>query len=171
MEELTTSMHQKNISFVRTGEQPHMQPKPVAGLFISVSDWELQVDLGKQLKFPDHVTATSLRPDMVLLSAALKQVLLMELTVPWEDHIVEANERKQVKYQELLEQCRRTGWKTRCEPWPTLAGHCARSTHCLASLGQPRGKPSSPPWRQCKGPPDCKRSDLWASAAGTQARV
>lgn len=79
--------YQRNITFVRSGEQPHSQPKPAAGLFTSALDWELQVDLGRQLKFPVHIVATALRPDMVLTSATLKHVLLIELTVPWEDCI------------------------------------------------------------------------------------
>ncbi|KAM9850143.1 tectonic-1 [Aulostomus maculatus] len=78
--------------------------------------WELRVDLGKQLKFPEIVATTSLRPDVVLTSATSKQVVLLELTVPWEDHIEEANERKRAKYQELVEECRRNGWRARCEP-------------------------------------------------------
>lgn len=60
--------------------------------------------------------ATVLRPNVVLTSASSKQVLLIESMVPWEDHIKEANEWKWSKYQELLEECRRAGWKARCEP-------------------------------------------------------
>lgn len=48
--------------------------------------------------------ATSVRPDMVLSSASSKQVLLIQLTVPLEDLMVEANERKWSKHQELVEQ-------------------------------------------------------------------
>ena len=79
-------------------------------------DWNLRVDLDKQLKFPDHIATTSLRPDIVLPSVSSRQVLLLELTFPWEDRIEEANERKRSKYQELVEQCQRGGWKARCEP-------------------------------------------------------
>ena len=53
----------------------------------------MRVDLDK---FPDHVTSTSLRPDIVLSSVSSRQVLLIEPTVPLEDRIEEANERKQV---------------------------------------------------------------------------
>ncbi|KAI3365372.1 hypothetical protein L3Q82_010457 [Scortum barcoo] len=41
--------HQRNMNFVKAGEQPHTQPKPAAGLFTSALDWELRVDLGRQL--------------------------------------------------------------------------------------------------------------------------
>ncbi|KAI8507131.1 hypothetical protein Bbelb_155700 [Branchiostoma belcheri] len=40
------------------------------------------------------------------------QVVLLELTVPWEDRMEEANERKRMKYQELASRCREKGWKT-----------------------------------------------------------
>ena len=36
---------------------------------------------------------------------------MLELTVPWEDRIEEAYERKKAKYSDLQEQCREKGWK------------------------------------------------------------
>lgn len=57
---------QKNIIFVNASEQLKSQPKPASGLLSSASDWDLRVDLGRQLKFPDYIMATMLRPDMVL---------------------------------------------------------------------------------------------------------
>ncbi len=35
-----------------------------------------------------------------------------------------------------------------------LAAHCARFTRYLASPGLQKGKPSSPPWRRQREPPD-----------------
>ncbi|KAJ8333464.1 hypothetical protein SKAU_G00414720 [Synaphobranchus kaupii] len=64
---------QRNIAFVRAGEQPQAQSRSAAGMLTSALDWELRVDLGKQLKFPDHIIITLLRPDLVLSSAASKQ--------------------------------------------------------------------------------------------------
>lgn len=42
------------------------------------------VDLEEQLKFPQHIVTSTLRPDVALVSNATKQVVLLELTVPWE---------------------------------------------------------------------------------------
>ena len=70
------------------------------------------VDLGSQLKFPE----SALRPDMVLFSNSTRQVILWELTVPWEGNIEEAHERKLGKYQELVELCRHRGWRASCYP-------------------------------------------------------
>ena len=87
-----------------------------SGLLATARDWEPKVDLGKQLKFPEAVAKTTLRQDIVLTSVASKQVILLELTVPWEDRLEEANERKRAMYSELVEECQNNGWQTRCEP-------------------------------------------------------
>lgn len=63
---------------------------PSATLLWSASDRELQDDLGRELKFQEYVTPMSLTPDTVLTSS--KQLLLVELTVHWEDRMEEANE-------------------------------------------------------------------------------
>lgn len=43
-------------------------------------------------------------------------MIQLELTVPWEDWIVEANEPMRAKYAELVAECRRNGLRVRCEP-------------------------------------------------------
>ncbi len=75
------------ITFIRTGEQPRLAAKTSAGILATASDWQLLVDLEQQLKFPNHIVTTTLRPDVVLLSESTKQVVLLELTVPWEDRL------------------------------------------------------------------------------------
>ncbi|KAF7645521.1 hypothetical protein LDENG_00202680, partial [Lucifuga dentata] len=99
-----------NITFVRAGEKPQAERKVSTGLLALASDWQLKVDLGRQLKFPEHIAKTSLRPDLVLTSVSTKQIVLLELIVPWEDRIEEAHERKKAKYLELVGACRESGW-------------------------------------------------------------
>jgi len=53
---------------------------------------------------------------VVSTSESTKQVVILELTVPWEDRIEEAHERKRAKYAGLSSECQNNGWKTRCEP-------------------------------------------------------
>lgn len=36
---------------------------------------------------------------------AAQQLAMIELTMPWEGHIKEVNDRKCAKYQELVEEC------------------------------------------------------------------
>lgn len=53
---------------------------------------------------------------MIMTSQSSKQLIILELTVPWEENIEEANERKRAKYRELVEECREGGWRTFYEP-------------------------------------------------------
>lgn len=86
------------------------------GLLATAWDWAMTVDLERQLKIPTHITQSKLRPDIIVVSEATKQLILLELTVPWEERIEEAQERKREKYQKLVEDCQRNGWRTRCMP-------------------------------------------------------
>ena len=136
----------------------------------------MRVDLDK---FPDHVTSTSLRPDIVLSSVSSRQVLLIELTVPWEDRIEEANERKRSKYQELVEQCQRGGWKARCEPIEVgcrgFAGRSLCKVYTLLGItGVEKRKAIKSTMEAAERASRwlwIRRSDLWANATGIQARV
>lgn len=38
------------------------------------------------------------------MSDSTKQLIILALTVPWEEHLEEANKRKRAKYQELVEE-------------------------------------------------------------------
>ncbi|KAK0145691.1 hypothetical protein N1851_015413 [Merluccius polli] len=96
-----------SIAFIKAGERPQHRPRQVGGLLTTARDWQLKVDLGRQLKVPHTIAVTTLRPDLVLLSESTRQVVLLELIVPWEDRMEEAFERKRAKYEEL---------KTRCNP-------------------------------------------------------
>ena len=104
------------INFVKAGEKAKPGSREAAGILAMAKDWDLQVDLGKQLRFPERICTTSLRPDMVLTSERSKQVVLIELTVPWEERIEEANSRKRAKYEELAVECRARGWRVKNEP-------------------------------------------------------
>ena len=82
-----------------------------SGILDQAKDWQLKVDLDRKLRFPE-VVPTNLRPDMVLWSTAMKKIVIIELTVPWEERCGEANERKRAKYDELMAECRGKGWQT-----------------------------------------------------------
>lgn len=99
-----------SIQFIREGEKPSSFKKTKKSLLQTAPAWEMRVDLGRRLHFP-QVVQTSLRPDMVLWSEEAKKIILIELTVPWEDGCSEAHERKATKYHELVQQCRDKGWQ------------------------------------------------------------
>ena len=80
-------------------------------------DWECMVDLEGALQFPSDVTLTRPRPDAVILSRAARIVIMGEFTVPWEDNVEEAHERKKEKYEELVMQSEEYGWRAHCYPF------------------------------------------------------
>ncbi len=72
------------------------------GILAIVGDWEMQVDLKRQLKFPDESASTSLRPDIVICSKGTKQIAVIELTVLWEERTEKAHDGKLEKYRSLI---------------------------------------------------------------------
>lgn len=66
------------ITFVKAGVQ---LPRTTAarnpsGILATAQDWQLSVDLVKQLKFPQHIATTTPRPDILLVSEATKNIVL-----------------------------------------------------------------------------------------------
>lgn len=45
----------------------------------------MSVNRGKQLRFPPQITETRLQPDILLVSMNSEEVMMLELTVAWED--------------------------------------------------------------------------------------
>ncbi len=82
-------------SFVREGEKRSTnRSSPDLCPVNPARDWEMRVDLNQRLTFPPEIAATNLRPDLVLWSKSRRHVFIVELTVPWEEAIDEAFERK-----------------------------------------------------------------------------
>lgn len=50
---------------------------------------------------PQHIVSTTLRADSLQGSGITKNIIMMELTVPWENRLGEAHERKRTKYEQL----------------------------------------------------------------------
>lgn len=44
--------------FIKKRKQPEQQPTAALGLLFTTQDWQPKVDLGKQLKFPAHISAS-----------------------------------------------------------------------------------------------------------------
>jgi hypothetical protein len=121
--------------------------KVLRGILSIAKDWQMEVDLKKKLKFPEEITVSKLRPDIVLWSSASKQVVLLELTVLWEERIEESYERKLEKYKPLVDTCKERGWRSWCFPVEVgCSGFPARSLWrafgCLGVTGQARNKAS-----------------------------
>lgn len=124
-----------SIPFLKVGEKPQPLPRTNAGWLSTASDWQLKVDLGNQLKVPEHIIQTRLRRIVLIYSDATKQVIMWELTVPWEEHMEEAHERKLAKYQDMVEDCRGRGWQAHCEPTEVGCRGFAGQLICKALTG------------------------------------
>lgn len=99
------------LQFIRPGTTARRCTGTERSLLSLGGQWQLAADLSRQLKFPLEITMTSLRPDIVLWSATTKVVIMVELTVPWEEHMEAAHEHKKGKYAELAAACSQAGWR------------------------------------------------------------
>ena len=79
-------------------------------------DWQMRVDLHQRLVFPPEIATTTLRPDMVLWSNSCQLAYIIELTVPWEDALEEAFERKKLRYSNLAAEAEDNGWRVKVRP-------------------------------------------------------
>ena len=109
--------HAQKLVFVKEGttpnptrktHKPHRSPYSILG---RATDWQLLVDLKKRLVFPQDIVVTQQRPDMLLLSQSTKTVIIIELTVPWEDRLDISHQLKMQRYQELQEESQNRGWE------------------------------------------------------------
>ncbi|KAI8522085.1 hypothetical protein Bbelb_018390 [Branchiostoma belcheri] len=104
------------IPFVKEGQRATQGVRRSCEGLMRKGEWEMAVDLDKRLVFPRNICETTLRPDIVLWSSVQKTVLVIELTIPWEENIQAAYERKKLKYQELVQQCAENGWRSLLYP-------------------------------------------------------
>ena len=128
------------IKFVKTGTTLASKTSnrgSATGILAMANDWVLLVDLKRQLRFPEDIVPTNLRPDIVIFSKESKVCVIMELTVSWEEQIEETHERKLLKYTELVGKCKDNGWKTWCFPFEIgCRGYPGQSTwRALKMLG------------------------------------
>ena len=90
-------------NFVKDGQTGKKTKAPTTSILDESDCWEMKVDLGRQLVFP-NIIHTAHRPDIVIWSPNDRKLVMVELTVPWETRCEEAYERKMAKYTELQEQ-------------------------------------------------------------------
>ena len=80
--------------------------------------WELAADLkGCERFFPNPTTK---KPDLVIWNEEEKEVHLVELTVPHEDNISSAHERKDNRYEALVGECEEAGVESNAFPSRSL---------------------------------------------------
>lgn len=149
------------IQFIKSGEK-ESRSNQATGILITASDWEIRVDLKKRLQFPGEIVQTTLRPDIVIWSKATKQVIMIELTVPWEERIECANERKRTKYDELKTECERAGWKTWCTPIEVgCRGFLGKSIWTMSKLLGIKGNNRKQLSKQCEQTTERASNWIW----------
>ena len=103
------------ITFVRAGEKSNQKSvKKITRLECLLngsSDWEILIDYDSNPSvFPTYICATDERPDIVIWSKSSKRVIMLELTVPAEENVADAHNRKTIKYDALVSSCLAQGW-------------------------------------------------------------
>ena len=89
-------------------------PRPCKeGLMSDADDWECAADLPDWNQYPEMIRKSGLRPDIVLHSQTAKEIILIELTVPYESRIEAAHLFKTEKYADLAKSLREDGFKTK----------------------------------------------------------
>ena len=79
-------------------------------------DWVVSADLPGWEDYPRIIKETKLRPDIVIHSASTKQIIMVELTVPYESRMEEANTYKRAKYSDLTRELEKSGYSARVMP-------------------------------------------------------
>lgn len=103
--------------FIKPGSTLQASAQMSNTMFTPGKEWQMVVDLRKQLVFPREIMIATLPvlPDIFMWSAWEKRVHIIELTIPWEEH--DSNpQRKHLKHSELAAECQRAGWKARVTP-------------------------------------------------------
>ena len=124
--------------FVKAGQPPGDFKKSQtnkSSLLDGSKSWKIHADLkGMEGHFPVTVAASNRRPDIVIWSEDTKKVFLIELTVPWEEAMDEAHERKLERYALLQEECISNGWRCQVRPVEVgCRGFVGKSTKALLS--------------------------------------
>ena len=99
------------IQFLKKSECPvRKQKNPNMKLLNGASDWKVSADHKTSLQSPVHIIQTEKRLDIEAWSDSKKSVLLIELTVPWEENREEEHERKKNRYETLRANFVEKGW-------------------------------------------------------------
>ncbi|GFO11467.1 reverse transcriptase [Plakobranchus ocellatus] len=79
-------------------------------------DWVVSADLPEWERHPDVIRKTALRPDIVIHSASTQQIIMVELTVPYESRMEENHAFKEGKYLDLTKELKKDGYEAKVMP-------------------------------------------------------
>ena len=136
---LRTIANQRKIYFLREGF-PHLCRKRCQTLrqdiLAEANDWTVAAGLEGMRHYPQVLIESGKRPDLVLVSST-DAIILVELTVPWEDRLQYSNAFKADKYADLSMDLEAKGYRTDLFPIEVGARDIVgRSTYAfLAKIG------------------------------------
>ena len=135
-----TIPNQRKIYFLREGFA-HLCKKrcqtPRRDILAEANDWTVAADLEGMRHYPQVLIESGKRPDLVLVSSSTDAIILVELTVPWEDRLQYSNALEADKYADLSMDLEAKGYRTDLFPIEVGArGVVGRSTYAfLAKIG------------------------------------
>ena len=75
---------------------------------------EIYADLAgsrvNEVTIPNDIVLTERKPDLVIINRSTKKVDLVELTVPWDTRTDNAKQRKEKRYDSLVDDIKGEGW-------------------------------------------------------------
>ena len=104
------------------------------------SDYELYADLPHLMKgnttIPHDVYVTNLKPDIVIINKSTHEVIIVELTVPFESNLQDAHDRKLNKYSDLVNDLEMLGYKVQlfCIEVGSRGQLCKNNIKCMKKL-------------------------------------
>src|SRR6185503_12646088 len=109
------------ITFIRAGAKPNPPIKKSTNLdtiLCGANDWVVRFDYDSApAMFPEVICATDFRPDIVIWSQSTKTVIIGEQTIPAEENVADAHNRKATKYESLIASCISQGSRTTLFPF------------------------------------------------------
>ena len=144
----TSQVYKPYIEFVSASHPQRNRPtlisssqrKPLCtGLLHEAGGWEIIVDgvTSKNYIFPPDIAITIQRPDICIISRSRRRILLLELTVPYEDRVLDAATVKTRRYRDLAHDIASNDWE--CDFFSIEVGSRGNDAsslgRCLTSLG------------------------------------
>ena len=100
---------------LRRYSRRHDEVLAVFGSFVRFHlppNFSITIDLpSENYSFPNHISPTNLRPDIVWWSNERRELWLFELTISYETRVADAGARKRGKYQDLVDAVRVAGYR------------------------------------------------------------
>ena len=101
---------QSKVVFHQEGKKGATKPPPKKQVVDQrwKGTWKVVADLDSSLAFP--IVTTSQRPDAAVWSDDARQVILLDLTVPWDENFRDAEDQKYRRYEEVAVACKEAAW-------------------------------------------------------------